>query len=94
MLFKPEFLLATARPGKKSKEILVGTASKETIIQGTRNIKAKIKGSKTVQQTVISWSNLTRGKLARTHTKPKIIKQVFIPNESPEIKPSRTKLDI
>jgi hypothetical protein len=54
MLFKPEFLLATARPGKKSKEILVGTASKETIIQGTRNIKAKIKGSKTVQQTVIS----------------------------------------
>ena len=94
LLNKPKFLLATKRPGKNNKVILVGTALKAIRIHGTRNIKANTKGSNTVQQTVISWSKRIRGNDALTHTKPNIIKQVFIPNESPEIKPSKTILDI
>jgi hypothetical protein len=94
MLFKPKFLLEIARPGKNNKVILVGTALKAIRIHGTKKINPNTKGSNTVQQTVISWSNLTRGNDALTHTKPNIIIQVFIPNESPEINPSRTILDI
>lgn len=56
MLFKPFFLKLATIPGKKSTEIFVGTASKATMIQGTRKMKAKTKGNRTVQQTVISWS--------------------------------------
>lgn len=55
MLFKKgPFLLATARPEKKSKDMFVGTASKATITQRTRNMNAKTKGNSTVQQTVRS----------------------------------------
>jgi hypothetical protein len=48
------FFFAKDKPGKKRRETLVGTASKATITHNTRNIKAKTRGSNTVQQNVMS----------------------------------------
>lgn len=94
MLFKPKFLLAMKRPGKDNKVILVGTASKATVTQRTKKIKAKTNGNNTVQQTVISWSKRIRGNEALTQINVKIMIQVLNPNERPWIKPSRIILSV
>jgi len=93
MLFKPFLKLATI-PGKKSTEIFVGIESNATIIHGTKNIKAKTNGNKTVQHTVISWSYLILGNEARTHIKPNIIIQVLTPNVIPDRSPDNNPLSI
>ena len=61
--------------------MLVGIASNEIRIIGRINIKANINGNKTVQQNVINWSYLIRGKLARVHIKVKTNIQVLIPKD-------------
>lgn len=94
MLFKPGFLLQRINPGKKRREILVGTASKETIIHNTKNMKAKTKGNSTVQQNCISWSNLIRGKEALTHINANMKRQDLKPKARPEIAPSKSILSM
>jgi hypothetical protein len=72
--------------------MLVGIASNEISKVSTKNITAKITGSKTVQQKAISWSYLIRGNDALTHINMKTIKQVFKPNDTPKKTPPKIGL--
>jgi hypothetical protein len=70
----------------------VGEMSKECSIQGIRIINANNIGNKTVQQNVISLSNLIRGKAALVHMKQKIIIELFSPKVKPYNNPSNLGL--
>lgn len=63
-------------------------ASKLKSRQGTKTIKAKSKGNRTVQQKLMSWSNRILGRLARTQIKVKTKALDFTPKIRPEISPS------
>jgi len=51
--------------------------------QGTKIIKAKTTGNKTVQQKDISWSKRILGKEALTHINTNIIIELLIPKFKP-----------
>ena len=67
----------------------IGKISKLYKTQGTKIIKAKITGNKTVQQKLISWSKRILGKDALAQTKVKIIIELFKPKLKPYINPSK-----
>lgn len=85
-----EFLVTPFTTKGKANKLRPSTtkASKLKSRQGTKTIKAKRIGNKTHQQKLMSWSNLIRGKEARTHIKVKTNREDFIPRTTPEINPS------
>lgn len=62
--------------------------------EGTSIINANNNGNNTVQQKVISWSNLILGNDALTQIYVNTIILLFIPNTTPEYTPSNAELDI
>ena len=67
--------------------IFIKNASNWNKIQGIKTMKANNKGSKTVQQNDINWSNLILGNEALTQIKTNTKNELFKPRIKPDNNP-------